>query len=324
MNMRLFAVLLCFVMICGAAHAQVWQPGAGLMQIPLWPKGLSIERPETTGPEIAHPVERPVGGRGWGYIENVTRPTMTIYPPRGAKSGAAVMVFPGGGYNILAIDLEGSEVCDWLTSRGITCVLLKYRVPGGGPNWNSQCDCRRIPRVPMALQDAQRAMGLLRQRASSLGVDPHKIGVIGFSAGGHLAAAVSNATGRTYARIDAADDLTSRPDFAMALYPGHLWALADDAEHAPANDLTLSSDIHVSAETPPTFIVMAEDDHIDGVRQALAYYMALRQVNAPVEMHLYAHGGHAFGLRHTDDPITDWPLLAERWMRTLGIASHAP
>jgi acetyl esterase/lipase len=252
-------------------------------------------------------------------VENVTRPTMTIYPPQGPSNGAAVMVFPGGGYNVVAIDLEGTEVCDWLTSRGITCVLLKYRVPGGGPNWNEACNCRRIPSVPMALQDAQRAISLLRQRATSLGVDPHKIGVVGFSAGGHLIAAVSNARERAYARVDTADDLNSVPDFAMALYPGHLWANADDAEHAPPGDLTLAADIHVSAHTPPTFIVMAEDDHVDGVRMALAYYMALRAVDAPVEMHLYAHGGHAFGLRRTDQSITEWPALAERWMRMIGV-----
>ena len=320
-HMGIFAALVYILtaLVCGAACAETWQPDGGLQQIPLWPETLQIERPAVTGPETAHPVARAVGGRGWGYIENVTRPTMTIYPPKGANTHAAVMVFPGGGYNILAIDLEGTEACDWLTARGVTCVLLKYRVPGGGPNWNNACNCRQIPRVPMALQDAQRAMGLVRQRAASIGVDPHKIGVLGFSAGGHLVAAVSNTPARAYPRVDAADDLSSVPDFAMALYPGHLWANADQPEHAPPGDLTLASDIHVSAHTPPTFIVMAEDDQVDGVRMALAYYVALRAVDAPVEMHLYAHGGHAFGLRHTDQAITEWPTLAERWMRGLGV-----
>lgn len=326
--MRVLAAWVCVfaALFCAEARAETWRPAAGATEIALWPQRLRIERPAVTGPETAHPVERPVGGRGWGYIENVTRPTMTIYPPHGVNTGAAVMVFPGGGYNILAIDLEGTEVCDWLVSRGITCVLLKYRVPGGGPNWNSACNCRQIPRVPMALQDAQRAMGLLRQRAQSLGVAPHKIGVIGFSAGGHLVAAVSNSPERAYARVDAADDLSSVPDFAMALYPGHLWANADNPDAAPPGDLTLASDIHVSAQTPPTFIVMAEDDHVDGVRMALAYYVALRAVDAPVEMHLYATGGHAFGLRRTNEAITEWPTLAERWMQGLGVlpALHDP
>ncbi len=324
MIIRRVLVSLAFgLLVCAEAQAEPWRPAAGATEIALWPRHLRIERPAVTGPEEVRPVDdKPVAGRPWRYIVNVTRPTMTIYPPRGANTGAAVMVFPGGGYNILAIDLEGTEVCDWLTSREITCVLLKYRVPGGGPNMNDACHCRQIPRVPMALQDAQRAMGLLRQRAASLGIDPHKIGVVGFSAGGHLVAAVSNATVRTYARVDAADDLSSVPDFAMALYPGHLWANADDPDKAPPGDLTLASDIHVSAHTPPTFIVMAEDDHVDGVRMALAYYMALRAVNAPVEMHLFATGGHAFGLRHTDAAITDWPALAERWMRGLGVLGN--
>lgn len=323
--MRLGATLFVLAALVSAStNAEPWRPGAGLTEVPLWPRHVQIARPAVTGPEEWARVQRPTG-QPWQYIANVTRPTMTIYPPQGTNTGAAVMVFPGGGYNVLAIDLEGTEICDWLTSRGVTCVLLKYRVPGSGPHWNTTCHCRRVPPVPMALQDAQRAMRLLRQRASSLGVDPHRIGVVGFSAGGHLVAAISNTPERTYARFDAADDLSSVPDFAMPIYPGHLWAAADEvSDETPANsplqtDLTLAADIHVTAQTPPTFIVMAEDDPTDDVRHGLSYYMALRAVRAPVEMHLYAHGGHAFGLRHTDQAITEWPVLAERWMRGLGV-----
>src|SRR5262249_15995578 len=154
-------------------------------EVALWPQHLQILRPAVTGPENMGASSHPVGGRPWNWVANVTRPTMTIYAPHGANAGAAVMVFPGAGYNVLAIDLEGREACDWVTARGVPCVLLKYRVPGGGPNWNEACDCRQVPPVSMALQDAQRAMGLLRQRAASLHIDPHKIGVVGFSAGGH-------------------------------------------------------------------------------------------------------------------------------------------
>jgi acetyl esterase/lipase len=316
-----FAAIVCTLsaLICGSAFADPWRPAPNATEIALWPQHLRIEQPIVTGPETFGSANHLVGGRPWLYVANVTRPSMIVYPPQGTNTGVAVMVYPGGGYNVLAIDLEGTEVCDWLTSRGITCVLLKYRVPGSGPNMNDACQCRQIPRVPMALQDAQRAMGLLRQRAERLHIDSHKIGVVGFSAGGHLAAAVSNTPARAYSRVDAADDLSSVPDFAMALYPGHLWANADHPEQAPPGDLTLASDIHVSAHTPPTFIVMAEDDRVDGVRMALAYYVALRAVDAPVEMHLYAHGGHAFGLRPTDQPITQWPALAESWMRTIGV-----
>lgn len=306
------------MMACGCARAEPWHPAEGASEIALWPVDLAIERPEVTGPErVRPPGLEGKAGRPVHMVENVSRPTMTIYPPLGDNSGAAVMVFPGGGYNVLAIDLEGTEVCDWLVARGITCVLLKYRVPGGGPNWNQACNCRQIPDVPMALQDAQRAIGLLRQQADELGVDPHRIGVIGFSAGGHLVAAVSNTANRAYARVDAADDLSSVPDFAMALYPGHLWAEQDLPK--PQEGLNLAPDIHVSAETPPTFIVQAEDDPVDDVRHSLSYYLALRAVGAPVEMHLYAHGGHAFALRQTEEAVTEWPALAERWMQSIGV-----
>ncbi|HEU0096665.1 MAG TPA: alpha/beta hydrolase, partial [Rhizomicrobium sp.] len=236
-------------------------------------------------------------------------------------TGAAVVVFPGGGYNVLAIDLEGTEVCDWLTAKGITCVVLKYRVPGAGPNWNQACNCRRIPQVPMALQDAQRAIGLLRQRANALQIDPGRIGVLGFSAGGHLVAAVSNQATRSYTPIDAADHLSSRPDFAVALYPGHLWAGAD---RRLEGNLELAPDIRVSADTPPTFLLQASDDPIDDVRHSLVYYLALRKAGVPTELHLFARGGHAFGLRPIDAPITIWPTLVETWMASVGALAKAP
>lgn len=302
---------------CGpAAGAEPWQPSPGHEQIALWPEGLAIARPVTRGEESARIGSGMVGGRPCcTAIENVTRPTMTIYPAQGRNTGAAVMVFPGGGYRILAVDLEGTEICDWLTARGITCVLLKYRVPGSGPWWDPDCRCRRIPAVPMALQDAQRALGLLRQRAASLGVDPHRIGVLGFSAGGHLVASVSTHAARAYAPVDAADRESSRPDFAIALYPGHLW-------EEPG--LTLAPDIKVGPGMPPTFLVQAENDPVDDVRHSLTYYLALKQANIPVEMHLYAEGGHAFGLRRTAMPITGWPELVEHWLVTIGMVPRTP
>ena len=231
---------------------------------------------------------------------------MTIYPPKGANSHAALMVFPGGGYEVLAIDLEGSEVCDWATSIGMTCVLLKYRVPQDWhpPACNRQCDEQPTPFLP--LQDAQRAMGLLRQRAAHLGIDPHKIGVVGFSAGGHLVTAISNATGRSYPPVDAADALSARPDFQMPIYPGHL---------AMGDGVTLHPYDPVRADAPPAFIVQAEDDPVDTVRNSIGYFLALKAAKVPAEMHIFAHGGHAFGLRPTDQPITHWPTLAETWLR---------
>jgi acetyl esterase/lipase len=229
---------------------------------------------------------------------------MTVYSPEGKNTGAAVVVFPGGGYNILAIDLEGTEVCDWLTSRGITCVLLKYRVPGvkSGPY--------RI--CPTALEDAQRTVGLVRFHAAEWRIDPHRIGVLGFSAGGHMAAAMStHFEKRSYAAVDAADKESCRPDFAVALYPGHL--------AVPETHFALNPDIQVSRHTPPTFLLQAEDDPVDPVENSLVYHAALRKAGVSAEMHLYVKGGHAFGLRRTESPITGWPPLVETWLGSIGM-----
>ena len=252
-----------------------------------------------------------VAGRPWVAVSNVSQPTMTVYAPSGKNTGAAVVVFPGGGYEILAIDLEGSEVCDWLTTRGITCVLLKYRVPAprSSPDWGA------YPQSPIALEDAQRTIGLLRLHAAEWHIDPHKIGVLGFSAGGHLVAAIStHFAQRLYPPVDAADKESCRPDFAVALYPGHLWI---DDKH-----FDLNPNVPVTSQTPPTFLLQAEDDHVDNVNDSLVYYIALKNAGVPVEMHLYAQGGHAFGLRRTRSAITDWPQLVETWLKTIGMISE--
>jgi acetyl esterase/lipase len=231
------------------------------------------------------------------------------------------VVFPGGGYQALAMNIEGTEVCDWLTSRGVTCVLLKYRVPNSGPTYKD--GHRFYPPVQTALQDAQRTLGLVRLHAEQWHVDPHKVGVLGFSAGGHLVAAVStHFSARTYPQVDAADGLSARPDFAIAIYPGHLWVHEDeDRVTRVETDLRLRPDIHVGADMPPTFLLQAEDDHVDGVEQTLAYYVALEKAGVPAEMHLYAQGGHAFGLRPTNLPISRWPGLVETWLQTVGMLS---
>jgi acetyl esterase/lipase len=254
-----------------------------------------------------------LAGRPVTRVTNVTQPTMTVYAPEGKNTGAAVVVIPGGGFQILAIDLEGTEVCDWLTSKGITCVLLKYRVPSAPYVW--QCDCRphNLSVSVPSLQDAQRTMRLVRFHAAQWHIDPHKIGALGFSAGGFLTAEISTNFGRRlYPPVDAADKESARPDFAMPIYPGHLVTA----------DGKLNPNVPVSSNAPPTFLVQAEDDDIDGVEQSLVYYTALAKARVPVEMHLYAHGGHAFGLRPTSSPITEWPRLAETWMRTIGIVQE--
>jgi len=294
------------------AQTPVWQPTPGHTQVPIWPVVPPDARP-AAGAETVTTTgsDHLVAGRPWTYISNVSQPTMTVYAPTGKNTGAAVVVFPGGGYQILAIDLEGTEVCDWLTSRGITCVLLKYRVPNAGPSWDQACGCDRNTRSSLPLADAQRTIGLLRFHAAQWHVDPHKIGVLGFSAGGHLVAAVSTRFDhRVYAAVDAADQQSCRPDFAVALYPGHLFLYGKDS---------LNPDLHVTRDTPPTFLLQAENDKVDDVTNSLSYYTALKDAGVPVELHLYATGGHAFGLRRTPFPITAWPRLVETWLVTIGM-----
>lgn len=285
-----------------------WQPSPGHTQIPIWPGVVPDARRvgrEVSGTVVdANGTPKPVGGRPWVYVDSVSRPTMTVYSPSGRNTGTAVVVFPGGGYNVLAIDLEGTEACDWLTSKGITCVLLKYRVPCAktGP----YRDCLT------ALQDAQRTVGLVRSQAARWHVDPHRIGVLGFSAGGHMVAAIStHFEKRAYPPVDAADGESCRPDFAVALYPGHLAV----RERRSA----MNPDIRVTSRTPPTFLLQAEDDPVDPVENSLVYHAALRKAGVPAELHLYVKGGHAFGLRRTRMPITEWPRLVEQWLATIGM-----
>jgi acetyl esterase/lipase len=277
-------------------------------QVPIWPGAIPDARP-VAGPEVSAKVtdagkERLVGGKPWTYVDRVSKPTMTVYSPQGTNTGAAVVVFPGGGYNVLAIDIEGTEACDWLTSKGMTCVLLKYRVPCAkvGP----YLDC------PTALEDAQRTVGLVRSNAARWHIDPHKIGVLGFSAGGHMVAALStHFDKRLYPPVDAADKVSCRPDFGVALYPGHL-AIRE-------KPFVLNPDIRVTNQTPPTFLLQAEDDPVDPVENSLVYYSALKKAGVPAEMHVYVKGGHAFGLRRTGAAITEWPTLVEAWLREIGI-----
>lgn len=259
-----------------------------------------------------------VAGKPWIAVENVSQATLTVYSPSAGNTGVAVIVFPGGGYQDLAIDLEGTEVCEWLASRGVTGVLLKYRVPDSGHHWDPKLKRHVAPKAETALEDAQRAMGLVRRRATEWGIDPHRIGVLGFSAGGHLSAAISTHwEKRLYPPVDAADQESCRPDFAVALYPGHLWGWTPHDN--PNFDLNPEIASHLNARTPPTFLVQAGDDPVDNVNDSLVYYIALKKAGVSAEMHLFAHGGHAFGLRPTQQPITDWPELFAKWLQSIGV-----
>jgi len=329
--MKPFLLFLSLISALDTFYAQkpVWQPSPGHTQIPIWP-GAAPDPQPVAGPEFVETDPKSlIAGKTVTGISNVTHPTMTVYPAEGKNTGAAVIVFPGGGYQMLAIDLEGTEVCDWLTPKGVTCVLLKYRVTDVGPYPKSG----PYPESPMALEDAQRTLGLVRLHAPEWHIDPHKIGVLGFSAGGHLVAAIStHFTKRLYLPVDEADKESCRPDFAVSIYPGHLSLSAAEWDakqgtkkfvvpHPPNADkeIGLNPEVPVTRQTPPTFLLQAQDDHVDNVDDALSYYIALKNARVPVEMHLYAQGGHAFGLRRTKLPITAWPQLVDTWLVTIGM-----
>ena len=234
-------------------------------------------------------------------VTNVTKPTLTLYrAPRDKDTGAAVVICPGGGYSVLAWDLEGTEVAQWLNSIGVTGIILKYRVPQRPDT----------PRYLPPLQDAQRAISLVRSKAGEWGLDPHRIGMLGFSAGGNLTAVAStNYDKRAYDPSDDIDKLDCRPDFAVLVYPA--WLNQEGTEK-------LAAEVRVDAHTPQMFIAHATDDPIS-VESSVSMYLALHRAAVPVEMHLYAVGGHGFGLRPTDKPCSSWPQRCEQWMRKQGL-----
>lgn len=293
------AVLILCVAI-EAAMAQGSSPPA--LTLPLWPASLSqpsalVEHDSTrAGDEL-------IAGQPVIRLTDVSVPTITVYqPPPDKSSGAAVLVAPGGGYYVLAMDLEGTEICEWLNSIGITAVLLKYRVPDPASH-----------RAP--LQDAQRAMSLVRGHAQEWHIDGHRIGIIGFSAGADLAARISGGSDRReYPPLDALDHASCRPDFAVLIYPAYLAAQMDG--------LKLSSGLRVESLNPPTFLAQAEDDPI-GVMNSIAYYAALARNKVPSELHVYASGGHGYGLRATGKAVNEWPARLETWLRTTGILNRA-
>ena len=276
--------------------------------LPLWthgaPEPLTAKGPERDATAAGDAL---IAGRKIIKLTDVSEPTLAVYKPAAAaNSGAAVLVFPGGGYRILAYDLEGTEVCTWLNSIHVTCVLVKYRVPYDG----------HFPERSEDLEDAQQAMRLTRKHAAEWGIDPKRIGALGFSAGAHLAAVLSihpDFEPKTTALKDHGGldtGISARPDFAFIIYPGYLMHWPDKTAVAPEAVPT--------ALTPPSFILQAEDDPVHE-ENALMYFQALKEAKVPAELHLYAQGGHGYGLRPTDLPITHWPALAETWLRTIHV-----
>jgi acetyl esterase/lipase len=266
----------------------------------LWP-GIVPGETTSVGDEQA---KKKAGTEAITSITNVSKPTISVTRPDPAKNtGVAVVVFPGGGYTNLAWEHEGTMVADWLNSIGVTAAVVKYRVP-------------RRPGTPKgeppvaALMDAQRAISIVRSRAGEWGVDAKKIGVLGFSAGGHLAAwSATNPDKRAYETVDAQDQASCRPDFAVLIYPGGITKRGSDE---------LASEIHVSSQSQPTFLAVATDDTGPAIGSA-SYYLALKRAGVPAELHAYAAGGHGFGMRKGDRPAASWPARCEDWMREQGI-----
>ncbi len=291
--MRICLVLLSlvFLLACSApaseplATLDVWPGEAPGEKGDIGPEGLGRATPE-------RPVIR---------LADVSKPTIAVFKPSpDIDTGAAVLVCPGGGYNILAFDLEGTEVAEWLNSIGVTGIVLKYRVP------------RRKDREKhdAPLQDAQRAMSLVRSKAGEWKIDPERIGILGFSAGGHLSATTStNSDRRNYEPIDAVDKLSCRPDFAVLVYPAYLVKGKSDE---------LAPEIRVSENTPPVFFAHADNDPHSS-SNSVAMYGALKKAGVSCELHIYASGGHGFGLRPTEHPCCTWPDRCAEWMKSTGL-----
>jgi acetyl esterase/lipase len=266
----------------------------------LWPDG-NPEPSKVVGPEIDPTTDanRIVSGKLTIRVTNVSKPGLTVYSPDPTKNnGAAALVFPGGSYIRLSYNLEGTEVCDWLNSLGMTCVLVKYRVPEDG----------HYPENVEDLEDAQQAMRLTRAHASEWHIDPNRIGVIGFSAGAHLAAVLSTHPDFQGKNIPSSS-IDARPNFQMIIYPG--WLSGTDGKVNPS--------LQPTSQIPPTFLLQAENDYTAHVENALIYFQALKDVKVPAELHVFTQGGHGFGLRPTELPISHWPALAETWLHTIHI-----
>jgi acetyl esterase/lipase len=274
----------------------------------LWP-GEAPDEPGTIGAEYVRMPPRSTRDKvevtePTRMVTNVTKPQITIYRPAKDKdTGTAVLICPGGGYWNLYWELEGEEVAAWLNSIGVTGIILKYRVP------RRPGEVEREP-ARRPLQDAQRAVRLVRSKAKEWGIDPHRIGIMGFSAGGHLA--LATATGferRTYKPIDDIDKLDCRPDFAVPVYSGYL---------KPKDKDEISPDLSIPARTPPVFLVHGSADIVSPPDHSVIMYLALQRAGVPSELHIYARTAHDFGVRSSDRPYATWTEACARWMQSEG------
>lgn len=290
-----FTVVLLVWNFC--VHASAAEP----LVLNVWPErppGETKELPPEQ--DVNKPEDKLIGGRPIVKLTNVSTPQIAVYRPAEDKqTGTAIVICPGGGHHILAYDHEGTEVAEWLNGLGVTAIVLKYRVPARETTHRWQA----------AVQDAQRTMSLVRSKADELGVDPERIGILGFSAGGETAGLTALfLEDRKYGAIDQIDQVSSRPDFAVLVYPGNFI----DKDTGKLRDY-----IRVTKEMPPTFFVHSQDDNVP-VQNSLLLALELKDAGVPTELHIYATGGHGFGMRDTGEPVNTWPERCEEWMRRQG------
>jgi acetyl esterase/lipase len=292
---QLFAVI---IVAASASLAAARDPEDIVQLWPGKPPGETAELPAEA--DTSTPGKGLVAGSPIIRLGNVSIPTLSVFlPPKEKATGASIIVCPGGGYNILAFDLEGTEVADWFNERGVACFVLKYRVPKR-PG--------QEPKSLAALQDGQRAVSLVRSRASEWGLDPARIGILGFSAGGNLAGMTAlHFAERRYPKADAADDISSRPDFAVLVYPAYF----------VEKDGSISPDLKVTKETPPMFLVHAQNDGVT-CESSIQMFLALKRAGVPSELHVYPTGGHGYGLRPTEHAVTHWPERCHEWLAATG------
>lgn len=292
-------LLLSLVVVGWALSASAAEP----VVLNLWPgkpPGETKELPPEA--DTTKDTDRLIAGRRIIKLGNVSTPQLAVYrAPKAKDTGASMIICPGGGHNILAYDLEGTEVAEWLNGFGVTGIVLKYRVPFRDPN----------DRAHAAVQDGQRAVSLVRFKAAEWGLDPERIGLLGFSAGGQVAGLVSIlGEKRQYEAADDTDRISSRPNFAVLIYPGGF---------ADPNAPQLLESVKVTKAAPPMFLVHAFDDNVTPLH-SLLMAMELKKVGVPAEVHVYSKGGHGYGLRHVDgQPVTDWPKACEAWLKASGI-----
>lgn len=284
-----------------AAFSTVAAPQKPVAIWPGQPPGAVITGEET---DTTTPKSGKVADRRLIRLGNVSQPTLQFFPaPQENNTGATVIVCPGGGYHILALDLEGTEVAEWFNSIGVNAAVLKYRVPTGrlDPKWESP------------LMDAQRAVRVVRTNAKDWKIDPNRVGILGFSAGGNLAGVTATRFDHpAYQPVDDTDQLSARPDFACLVYPAWL--------NKPKT-VELQDYVTVTEKCPPMFFAHAADDRIE-CEASIALFLALKQHKIPTELHIYDSGGHGYGLRRTETPVTSWPDRLADWMRHRGYLKH--